>query len=138
MLPRRCAVAGLLLAFVLAQALPWLGFGPAAPRTAVQAAAIAAPGLEICAHHPEGCPRDCLCPKIHQEDEAGPAGILAGPALVECTGKAGPASTAPAGLFLLPGPIEASLLHRIQTLPAPRVEATAPGFRPFPGKIPIA
>jgi hypothetical protein len=67
---RILALGGILAAWLLnfAVALEWNAGelrGPSA--TPVEAAAIDAPaasiGIETCHHHPEGCPKSCLCPK---------------------------------------------------------------------------
>lgn len=59
---------------------------------AVESARIEAPSAahEICHHHPEGCPKDCFCPKITTRGE--PAAhadhdhpLLKEPLLVRCT-----------------------------------------------------
>jgi hypothetical protein len=71
-------------------------------RTAVELAAIDTPkSLETCHHHPQGCPKDCFCPKTTvrveaAEDASAPvSGILQESSWVNCN-EEGSTSTAPA------------------------------------------
>ena len=137
-LSRRTAVCALLLALLAGQALPWLSFGQRQDPGAIQATAIAAPGPETCHHHPEGCPRDCFCPKIHADADEAPSGSLAGAALGRCTERGGSTAPAPSAPCLIPAPIETVMPDRSRPLPSPAPQAIAPGFRPAPGKVPIA
>ena len=40
-------------------------------QSPVEQAAIAVSTLEVCPHHPQGCPKSCLCPKTHLRVEKG-------------------------------------------------------------------
>lgn len=69
---------------------------------------IESPAPERCHHHPEGCPKDCFCPKItdeashsHEEPAEAPAATLAEPMLVQCT-EGTPDDRPPALLALWP------------------------------------
>ena len=62
----------------------------------------------ICVHHPQGCPRNCLCPKIHPEahadyEETIHQSILNEPTLVNCT-ELNAKSTSPTSTIFLPTP----------------------------------
>jgi hypothetical protein len=127
------------LAFLVAQALPWPAFGPGRAPGAAKAAAIEMPqALETCPHHPQGCPPDCRCAKIHQDPGGEETGAISGPALVRCTALGDSITPAPPGPFLPAGPIAIRFPERLHALPAFFSQATAPGFRPAPAKIPIA
>jgi len=127
-----------LLIFVVAQVLPWPAIGPGLASSAVQAAAISAPRtVETCPHHPQGCPPDCLCPKIHTDLGQEETGTLAGPALVRCTALGDSITPAAPGPFLPANPITFRFPDRTHALPAFAQQATTGGFRPLPAKIPI-
>jgi hypothetical protein len=130
--------AGLaLLALVVAQVLPWPPVrGPSAG--AARSAAIAGSRTPaICPHHPQGCPRDCLCPKLHPDADGEGSAVAAGPALVQCTERGVWAPDAP-GICLPALPFAIRIPEPIGILRGPAPAATAKGFRPAPGKIPIA
>jgi hypothetical protein len=127
-----------LLALVVAQVLPWPAFVPGRATGAVQAAAISTPrGMETCPHHPEGCPPDCSCPKLHTDPGEAEGGTLAGPALARCTAMGTAVSPAAPEVFLPACPIAFAIPERWQSLPASPRQATAKGFRAPPAKIPI-
>jgi hypothetical protein len=46
--------------------------------------------MEICSHHPNGCPKDCMCPKLSATENESPDsknGRVAQPYLARCTEK---------------------------------------------------
>lgn len=135
---RRLAGFASLLIIVVVQVLPWAAFAPGRVPGQVKAAAIgAARALEICPHHPQGCPPDCHCPKVRPDADEEATGTLAGPALVRCTALGDPLTPADPGPCLPAGPIAFRFPERMHALPAFAHPATAWGFRPLPAKIPI-
>lgn len=136
---RSLAGVATLLALIVAQLLPWPALGPGRAAGAAKTAAIAVPQApETCPHHPQGCPPDCHCPKIHHDAGEDGAGTLAGPALVRCTALGDSLTPAAPGLFLPPHPPAVRFPDREQALRLSAAQATARGFRPLPAKIPIA
>lgn len=124
--------------FLLAQAFPWPASGKTDPG-AVRAAAIAAPqALEVCPHHPEGCPRDCMCPKTKVEADGPDSGTLTGPALTRCASESRAAPPESAAIFIVPEPPAFRLPAPIQPAPLRPARQPLPGFRAAPDKIPIA
>jgi len=108
-----------LLAFVVTQVLPWGAFGPGRASSAIKAAAIEAPqARETCIHHPQGCPPDCLCPKLQHDPGEEETGNLSEPTLVRCTALGDPISPPTPGPFLLARPIAFHLPESAQPLPA--------------------
>ncbi len=136
---RRLAGSASLLIIVVAQVLPWAAFAPGRLPSPVKAAAIgSARAMEICPHHPQGCPPDCHCPKVHPDADEEETGTLAGPALVRCTALGDPITPGAPGPCLPASPFAFHFPERLQALPAFAHPATVRGFRPLPAKIPIA
>jgi hypothetical protein len=72
-------------------------------------AEIEAPGHEplICEHHPQGCPKHCVCPKITRLAEGNPADVLLpddGPVIARCAEK-DPRQAPPVLSLLLAEPV---------------------------------
>jgi hypothetical protein len=104
--------------------------------------AIEVPGAkEICHHHPEGCPKDCFCPKITSgiEPESPHTGTLREPALVNCTEDAA-VSASPQFSIFLPDPVWEMLqaLEAIGLLKPVDPRGLPNPFRDPPQKVPIA
>lgn len=118
--------------------------------SAIAANAIQAPQQkkEICHHHPQGCPKDCFCPKI-LPDEGGATDIsdeisdkresIHQPILVQCTednAAAGP----PAGVTALANPVREIRMPFwvVGRCPNPLIPSLLEAPQEPPLKIPIA
>lgn len=125
----------LLAAFLGAQALTWV-----VPRKlgAVESVAIAAgEALEFCPHHPEGCPKECTCPKIRSEADSKDEGAMRQATLERCAGKA--KSAVPEALGTgLPSDAACIAFHpRSAPLKAAVADSPADAFSEPPVKVPI-
>jgi hypothetical protein len=94
----------------------------------------------VCEHHPDGCPRVCLCPKIDPAGRDGDGeslGRVREPSLVNCTAQ-GPMGELPAFDMFIPG---SSALPQMPVSDAPLLIAYRGAplsfYRDPPEKIPI-
>jgi hypothetical protein len=115
----------------------------------VAAAAITTgPSLETCAHHPDGCPKSCLCPKthVHPESETGSVdaqaarygSVLGETSWTTCNDEGSPSVSPVFAVFLTEPAFQVPNLQTTGSLtcsgtPVPRAVPSAP-----PQKIPIA
>jgi hypothetical protein len=135
-LSARAAALLLLAAFLAAQFLPIAGpkAGGAVEATAIETGA----ALEFCPHHPEGCPKECMCPKIRSEADSDDVGSVRQPTLARCSGKAKvPAAEALGGGLPLE-PDRIALLPRAEPVAPARATTPSDPFREDPAKVPIA
>lgn len=120
--------------------------GKAETLSSVQANAIAAPaqGIEVCAHHQHGCPKDCFCPKITLAAESNPAPTSAPetvsePSLSQCS-EARAAIDSPPVVTALTIPAKDISIPCLVVgrCPIPRIPALLDFPQEPPQKIPIA
>lgn len=131
----------LLLALAVSQGLDWARDFRAARASAVASAAIhAGHALEVCPHHPQGCPKDCMCPKVKLEDSGSgvPASDLAQPFLTQCTEKGPSDIPAPAAPFLIVSIVFCLPPDRSEALPEADQESLSAAFRDPAEKVPRA
>lgn len=80
---------------LLQAAIEWSHAETVVASTRIEVAGAPAP---TCHHHPEGCPKDCFCPKVVAEpsghDHTEAASNLLEPSLVQCT-ESSPGESAP-------------------------------------------
>jgi len=112
--------------------------------------------LETCPHHPEGCPKSCLCPKtmIHLHAKSGaksltpatapsskPAstsGVLVETAWVTCNAEGSAESGPVFSVFVAEPAFELAAFTAFQSVQADHAEATLEAEQAPPVKIPIA
>ena len=138
------------------------GWGQKAGISAIAANSIQAPQMkkEICHHHPQGCPKDCFCPKIHPDEGGAPdlsgdisggiSGDISGdisvkresihqPVLVQCTEDSAAAGPT-AGATALAVPILEIRMPfwAVGNCPGPLIPSLLESPQEPPLKIPIA
>jgi hypothetical protein len=82
-------------------------FSEMTAKTAKDVAISVPKTVEVCHHHPQGCPKSCMCPKMHMamghDAPSKAAGTLNEPTLVNCT-EQGPQSTVQGFAVFIPEP----------------------------------
>ena len=99
--------------------------------------------IATCPHHPDGCPKDCMCPKTfltlggHDDDERRASGSLHEPAWVTCS-ENGPESLSFSSAEFLPSTSGVDLIFAFVFLFQTRELFVPPNpLREPPQKIPI-
>jgi len=94
--------------------------------------------IEICPHHPHGCPRDCMCPKIASAEvsQGKGSGFLREPAFVICT-EQGAKGTSPSAPIFLACPILIPGFPTVSTWLSGGAFIIHDFFQEPPQKIPI-